>query len=95
MTELETLLKSLVKGEYSSIYLTWNEDFSENYGKAEDWYISDNDLEDWVSYDEKVKAIKENSVWTLQWYPDTPIGSCIIKASSLEPIIEYLRKEND
>lgn len=91
MTELETLLKSLVKGEYSSISLTWNEDFSFNYETADTWYNSDSDLQDWVSYDEKVKAITENSVWSLQWYPDTPIGSCIIRASSLEAIIQYLK----
>ena len=92
MIELETLLKSLVKGQYSSIYLSWNEDFSVNYEMADTWYNSDSDLQDWVSYDEKIKAITENSVWTLQWYPDTPIGSCILRASSLQAIIDYLQK---
>jgi hypothetical protein len=46
-----------------------------------------------VSMEEWDKAVREDSVWTLQWYPDTPIGFYLIAASSLEAIQQAL-KEN-
>jgi len=48
--------------------------------------------EDWISLEEKQKAIDEDELWRLQWYPDTPIGFHILLASSFEAIIEHLRK---
>jgi hypothetical protein len=47
----------------------------------------------WVSDEEHIKAIDEDSVWTLQWYPNTPIGSHTIAASSLEAIQKYFGVE--
>ena len=44
------------------------------------------DAENFVSPEEWDKAVKEDSVWVLQWYPDTPIGFYIIAASTLEAI---------
>ena len=49
--------------------------------------------DDFVSMDEWDKAVREDSVWTLQWYPVTPIGFHLIAASSLEAIQQAL-KEN-
>jgi hypothetical protein len=28
----------------------------------------------WISEEQKQKAIETNECWTLQWYPDTPVG---------------------
>jgi len=47
------------------------------------------DDDQWVSSEEKAKAIETDNVWTLQWYPDTPIGFHKIGASSLEAIQQY------
>ena len=44
------------------------------------------DCDDFVSPEELKKAIAEDSVWILHWYPDTPIGSYSILASSLEAL---------
>jgi hypothetical protein len=38
----------------------------------------------WASEDERLKAIAENSVWTIQWYPTTPVGFCCVGASTFE-----------
>lgn len=40
----------------------------------------------WVSPEEKRKAIETDELWCLQWYPDTPVGFCVLMASSLEAI---------
>jgi predicted anti-sigma-YlaC factor YlaD len=52
------------------------------------------DPEDFVSEDEWLKAIKEDSVWVLQWYPNTPIGFTCIAASTLEAIEDKLKERN-
>lgn len=92
--DLETLLRSLIKGEFSSIHLGFNNDHGPNYTKAADWeyYNDPEDRGEWVSEEEKTKALATNSVWTLQWYPDTPVGFCCIRASSLAAIVKYLRE---
>jgi hypothetical protein len=49
---------------------------------------------DFVSPEEWHKAIAEDSVWVLQWYPDTPIGFYRIAASTLEAIEAKLKEKN-
>lgn len=34
------------------------------------------------------KAIQTDSIWVLQWYPDTPVGSHIIAAPTLEEVLK-------
>lgn len=43
-------------------------------------------VEDWVSKEEYEMALALDSVWTLQWYPETPVGFYKIAASSLEAL---------
>lgn len=43
---------------------------------------------DWISYEEQQKATETGEIWTLQWYPDTPIGFCRMAASSLNALLE-------
>lgn len=47
---------------------------------------------DWVSEEEKQKAIETGSIWTVQWYPDTPVGFCVRTASTLEAALEGVPK---
>ena len=44
-----------------------------------------------VSEKERLKAVETNSVWKLQWYPDTPIGFYVVCASTLDAIEEAIR----
>ena len=52
------------------------------------------DPEDFVSEDEWLKAIKEDSVWVLHWYTNTPVGFTRIAASTLEAIEAKLKEKN-
>lgn len=47
----------------------------------------------WVSEAEKQKAIETDECWTLQWYPDTPIGFHTASASTLEALLEHVNAE--
>lgn len=96
--ELDARLRSLLKGEYSSLIVTFN-DHASNYTTAAreaadplgtpDMLLGDR--EDWVSDAEYQKALNTNSVWRLQWYPDTPVGFCTLFASSLQVLIDHLK----
>ena len=44
-----------------------------------------------VSDDERQRAIEKDSVWTCQWYPNTPVGSCALAASSFEVLMTAIR----
>lgn len=57
------------------------------YESIQDYY----DCKDFVSPEEYIKAIDENSVWVLQWDPETPVGFHIVAASSLEAIKDAIR----
>jgi hypothetical protein len=72
------------------LHLSHNE-HKDVYESIQDFY----DAKDFVSPEEYIKAIDENSVWQLQWFPDTPIGFHIICASSLEAIEAALKEKND
>ena len=39
---------------------------------------------DWVSPEQRQKAIDTDECWTLQWYPDTPVGFNIMSAADLD-----------
>jgi hypothetical protein len=62
------------------------------YQSAEEW-IEDNSKRDisiiWVSEKEKQLAIENDSIWLLQWYPDTPVGFYCVCASTLGALQSY------
>lgn len=96
---LEAALRSLLKGEFSSLIIGFNDEHAPNYLTAEQYrdecgmYDGGQGRIEWVSEAEREKAIRENSVWTLQWYPDTPSGFYCVGASSLAAIVEHLSVE--
>lgn len=89
MKELELFLRGLLDGEYTSLYISFN-DHSSNYDTATDAVNDYDDSDDWVSSEEKQKALANNTVWKLQWYPNTPVGFCTKRASSLEALLAGL-----
>jgi hypothetical protein len=77
----------------AALYITHNE-HKGVYESVEDRYGHLEDC-DWVSPEEKQKAIELDSVWELHWYPDTPIGSYYVAASSLEAIQKHMVENGD
>lgn len=42
---------------------------------------------DWISEEQRQKAIDTNECWTLQWYPNTPVGFCLMSAADLSALL--------
>src|SRR5688572_21450722 len=89
---IEQGLLALLPGKFSSLTLGYNESSAVNYMSVKEWQEEgpSDDLTDWVSNDEKAKAAATNSMWTLHWYPDTPVGSYCVGASGLLPLLAAL-----
>lgn len=47
---------------------------------------------EWVSPEQRARAIASNSFWELQWYPDTPIGFYRLLACDLDVLLAAARK---
>ena len=71
------------------LHLSHNE-HRDVYETVEDFY----DVDSFISMEEFTKAISEDSVWVLHWYPETPIGFHRIAASTLEAIEAKLKDKN-
>jgi hypothetical protein len=71
----------------ASLYLEHN-DHKNYYQTIEE--VCENYEHDWISEEERKKAIETDSVWTLQWYPDTPIGSHCYAASTFEALMGHV-----
>ncbi len=97
LEQVEAMLRSLLRGEFSSLTIGFNDDHAYNYTTAAGWRDeygmyqgNENDLISWVSDEERDRAIEQNSVWTIQWYPETPVGFSCIGASSLPALFTAL-----
>lgn len=74
---------SLTHNEHKSYYRTVAESIDDgDFGYKDD---------DWVSEEQKQKAIATNECWSLQWYPDTPVGSYQMSAADLDVLLEAAR----
>jgi hypothetical protein len=73
-----------------SLTLTHNPQRDEYMTAAQ--YIAEDDTRecpfDWVSPEQKQKAIDTDEIWELMWYPITPIGSHMLAAADLEVLLE-------
>jgi hypothetical protein len=97
--DLASLVSRLCKGEFSSFLLRYNDHAASYqtvaYALADrpDWYHDD----DFVP-GEREKCIATNTMWSAQWYPKTPVGFCILYASTLEALyaaLEEVASEGD
>lgn len=76
----------------ASLTLTHNEHKSYYRTVAESVADEDHGYKDcWVSEEQKQKAVALNECWTLQWYPDTPNGFCLLSAADLDVLLQKAR----
>lgn len=47
--------------------------------------------DEWVSPEQREKAIATGNLWVLQWWPDTPVGSCVLAAADLDVLLAAAR----
>ena len=81
---IQTILDAL-PAHKGGLTITHNENAS--YHKTVETYLCHQEVDsiplNFSSPEDKAIAIKNNELWTLQWYPDTPVGFQLICASSL------------
>ncbi len=93
---MDALKDKLCKGEFSHLIISWNDNSGCNYttvaktfdddpsgGSA---YYADSDFVGGA--EEKAKCAELNSVWTAHWYPQTPVGFCLLHASTFEKLVQ-------
>lgn len=72
--------------EHKSVYRTVQEAIDDNdFGYADD---------DWVSPEQRQKAIETNECWSLQWYRYSPVGFCLLSAADLDVLLEAASAED-
>ncbi len=93
-------LLTLLHGEFSSLSIGFNDDHACNHVTAQVWHddygFYRGDVDDrivWASDGERRKAIENNSVWTIQWYPQTPGGFHCVGASTFEAAAKFALAE--
>ena len=70
--------------DHKSIYETVQESIDrESHGYTDDC---------WVSPEQKQKSIDTGEHWMLQWYPNTPVGFCILSAADLDVLLKAARE---
>jgi hypothetical protein len=72
----------LTHNDYKDNYETINQVFAED----SQGYYSDMTPED------KAECIRTDSLWTLHWYPDTPVGFFVVHGPTLERVLELANK---
>jgi len=74
-----------------TMYLIHNEhkSYCEPLDKySESWQFT------WVNEEQKKLALEKDDVWTIQWYPDTPVGFYALAAHSLEILLKAACNES-
>ena len=68
------------------LFLTHNE-HKNSYEKAEQWIVDHDDWCMWENEEAIQIAINTDEIWSLQWYPDTPVGFNAVAAPTLEDLL--------
>ena len=42
--------------------------------------------------EDRIECLRTNELWTLQWYPDTPVGFIFVAGPTLERVLELASK---
>lgn len=90
MSHLPKLTLDWLPAHKCGLYLTHNE-HRDVYESVDDFYRA----EDFVSPEAFARAFATDEVWSLQWYPDTPIGSYTICAPTLGELIEAVKEHGN
>ena len=79
--------------EYKVTMTICHNDHKSVYETAERWLLDMGDWGDWESDEAKQRAIAADSIWSIQWYPETPVGFIALFAPTLEELLEFAQKE--
>lgn len=69
---------TLSHNQHKNVYQTVAEALASGYYEDDDW----------VSDEQKQKAIETNECWAIDWHPDTPVGSYSFCAADLDVLLK-------
>jgi hypothetical protein len=72
-----------------NVHKTYYETMEEALAEMPDGYHSTYDRDEFPDEAEIEKAIKTDSVWTIQWYPNSPVGFNRVHAATLGRALEF------
>ena len=58
------------------------------YDSAKQWMEESGDNYAWADDESRERAVLTDEIWTLQWYPDTPVGFYAVAAPTLEELLK-------
>lgn len=92
---MDDLAVNLCTGEFSSLSVSFN-DFKSDYITAaeairrqSDYYAADSFTKGGLE-----RCIETNTIWTLHWYPETPIGFCLIHGPTFAEVIAEAQEKS-
>lgn len=62
------------------------------YETIEEFVAHSNLLELFENREDYARSILNDEIWTIQWYPNTPVGFNLVAASSLEKALEMCNR---
>lgn len=73
-----------------SLHITHNQ--HKSYYESAEKYLHRSDMgwkggfdpDEWISREDFDAAIANDSIWEIQWYPNTPVGFCLVYGSTLD-----------
>jgi hypothetical protein len=78
---------SLTHNQHLGYYMTVGESIAgHDHGYRED---------DWVSEEQKRKALETNECWTMQVYTDTPVGFYLHSAADLDVLLAHAATQHE
>lgn len=93
MNEKLNNIEEMFPKHEASLHITHNQ-HKAYYNKIEE-HIKDRKIRDdeWATPTSKQRAIQNDSLWELQWYPNTPVGFNLLFGATLEEILQSFSKE--
>lgn len=83
-------LENALPPHKASLHLTHN-DHKAVYESAVE-FLADMEADDFIAPDERERCIAADSIWELQWYPDTPVGFCRLISASLTDLLTAIEQ---
>lgn len=92
---LDKIVKELCEGDYSSIYISYN-DHKVNYETVEEYFDRHPETFPFVNGESGQQlACNTNTLWTVKVYPDNPRTSYVMNAATYEELHNYLENMVD
>ena len=76
-------------------HIGYNDGHKVNYTSLKEWIDESDDLYSDVDSETRRMMVESDSDWSIQIYPDTPIGFNVYRASTLADVIDAAMKEQE